>query len=227
MQRFQDAGIYVMVQLTGMSEKVFKVDSNNQVYWDYTVYQLFEREIDAFQQYNNTLGFFFLLEDFSEDLVEAFTSKIKAAVRDIRGYMKIKNYRSIPIGVEGQNHANPSIAEFMSCSYEDSAIDFLSLSLVDLTTVSNSSQQQKNDTAKHCLDSLAIQDQVIGVYNDYPVPIILHYGCPGMITGEHNFEEIQLIANHTNHFSGQIIDYWFSNSNSGYLDQGKCLLYSL
>jgi hypothetical protein len=114
----------------------------------------------------------------------------------------------------------------MSCKYQDSGIDFLTLGLVDLRTIKNSSYKEDTSYPKHCLNSSAIQEQIVGVYHDYPVPIVLHYGCPGMVTGEHDFEEIRFIANHSNIFSGQVIDYWFSN-NSGYLDQGKWMIYAI
>jgi Glucanosyltransferase len=215
MELLKNAGIYVIVILNGVNQGTNYSLDGLQTSWGYTSYDAFETLIDTFQGHSNTLGFAFLLADWSE-IMMGFVPLIKAAIRDAREYVKAKRYRNIPIGVVAQNHANPSIAQFMNCAEESSSSDFLALRLSDLSTKSRSGPNPESQAA--CFNLSMIQEQIIDIYQGYGAPIIPTYGCTA--NGNHTFEEIQLISNRSDLFSGQIIETWFDGKTSGKLDQG-------
>lgn len=94
MTLFQQAQIYVIVSLQYVANSTEEGGgwSNLQYSWATAI-------IDIFQSYTNVLGFLVADGDtFSDIMPNDNLLYIKAAVRDVKGYIRWNNYRDIPVG---------------------------------------------------------------------------------------------------------------------------------
>jgi hypothetical protein len=94
MQMLQNAGIYVLFQLNGRARSSVSVNGRIYSTWDYEFYEHFQKTIDAFQPFPNTLGFFVGSRVISSKLLV----KGKASIVHMKQYINSKRYRAIPIG---------------------------------------------------------------------------------------------------------------------------------
>jgi 1,3-beta-glucanosyltransferase GAS1 len=100
--------------------------------------------VDAFQKYDNTLGFFIGNEIITLKNQSMVTPFIKAATRDIKAYINNKGYRSIPVGYSAADIAElrPMLQDYLTCGGNTSEnIDFFSLNSYEwcgLTTYQDS-----------------------------------------------------------------------------------------
>jgi Glucanosyltransferase len=93
MQILQNAGIYVLFILNGNTGLSYRsTDGEKYLHWDYNLYDNFQKTIDMYQKYQNTLGF---LLSGKEVRVLIYA---KSALSDLRDYMRKKKYRDLPIG---------------------------------------------------------------------------------------------------------------------------------
>jgi hypothetical protein len=109
MQMLQNAGIYVLIQLNGRTRSSYVVDGKSFSNWDYQFYQHFQKSIDTFQQYPNTLGFYIGSSVISPKILV----KGKAALIHMKDYINSKKYRAIPIGWKnevGRREVNQSMS---------------------------------------------------------------------------------------------------------------------
>jgi hypothetical protein len=94
MQALHKAGIYVLFQLNGRVRQAYSVNGATYTPWDYQLYEHFQKTIDIFQQFPNTLGFFIGSSVISDKIVV----RGKAGVIHMKEYVRTKGYRNIPIG---------------------------------------------------------------------------------------------------------------------------------
>lgn len=122
MKLLQDAGIYVFQDLSNPSNSIDRSDPA----WTTTLYDGYTAVIDAMAPYNNTLGFF-AGNEVSNDVTNTDASAfVKAAVRDMKSYIKTKGYRTIGVGYATNDDAaiRNGLADYFNCGDADSAIDF-------------------------------------------------------------------------------------------------------
>jgi hypothetical protein len=94
MNMFQQAQIYVMVSLQYVANS-----TEGGGGWNNLQYASATTIIDIFQSYTNVLGFLVADGDTASDVVPNDNLLyIKAAVRDMKGYIRWNNYRDIPVG---------------------------------------------------------------------------------------------------------------------------------
>jgi 1,3-beta-glucanosyltransferase GAS1 len=194
MTALQSAGIYVLVDLPGAAS----INSTNPE-WNLDIYNSWTQRIDAIAGHNNVLGFFAgnnIVTDSSNSPAAAF---VKAAVRDLKSYIKGKYNRTIPVGYEKSIADNYDIMSlYMTCSNTSESIDFLGIS--DFDSCSN--------------DTSASFDLLSDEYANYPVPVFFaDYGCKDADASARGFEEVAYIYGNpmTNIVSGGIVYEYFQD----------------
>ncbi|KAF2104840.1 putative 1,3-beta-glucanosyltransferase, partial [Rhizodiscina lignyota] len=195
MQYLADAGIYVITDLGGNNPI-----SQQDPQWNYPLYDQFTSVVDAFQNYTNILGFFVGNEIVNTTGTSNAAAAIKAATRDIKAYIKKKNYRTIPVGYSSGDDADVRmlIADYLNCGDQDDSIDMLGMNLYSW-----------------CGDSSLTEsgyDQRIDDFQNYSIPLFLsEYGCN--TPSPRNFTEVSAIYGNemTKVFSGGIVYQYYQD----------------
>lgn len=122
MQALQDAGIYVVADLSSPGTSI----NRNDAAWNDKLYARYTAVIDAMAKYNNTLGFFAGNEVSNQANNTDASAFVKAAVRDSKSYIKAQGYREIGVGYATNDDADIRVdmADYFDCGDSASAIDF-------------------------------------------------------------------------------------------------------
>lgn len=200
MNLLQAAGIYVIQDLSNPSSSI----NRNTPTWNTELYADYAAVIDAMAGYSNLMGFFAGNEVSNEVNNTAASAFVKAAVRDMKAYIKTKNYRTIGVGYATNDDANIRIdlAHYFNCGSETAnAIDFWGYNIYSW-----------------CGDSsytLSGYDQRTAEFANYSVPAFFaEYGCNAVRPRQ--FTEVQAIygSNMTNVWSGGIVYQYFQEANN-------------
>ncbi|PYH40147.1 putative 1,3-beta-glucanosyltransferase [Aspergillus saccharolyticus JOP 1030-1] len=163
MKAFEDAGIYLFVDLDTFDTAISQVDPH----WDQTQYDRFAGVFDEFQQYNNTAGFFVGNEVLTSKDGSAAAPYVLAAVRDMKSYRDEKGYRNIPVGYSAADIAElrPMLQDYLACRTDPvERLDFFALNAYEWCGESTFTQSGYE----------SLQKQAEG----YPVPIFFsETGC--------------------------------------------------
>lgn len=137
MQAFADVGIYVLASF--YTPKSFLVEFDPV--WDTTLYRQYTAGIDMLSKWNNSLGFAMRFDDETDgtDLTAFYISYVKRITKDLKSYIKQKNYRKIPVGYRlaafwpnEDDALDTRRLNYLSCGVEDGeSSDFLALELQD------------------------------------------------------------------------------------------------
>jgi hypothetical protein len=194
MTALQDAGIYVLVDLPD----TVSINSTNPE-WNLDIYNSWVQRIDAIAGHSNVLGFFAGNNIVTNSSSSAAAAFVKAAVRDLKAYIKSKYSRAIPVGYELSIVDNYDImSSYMTCSNTSAAIDFLGIS--DFDSCSN--------------DTSSSFDLISHEYASYSVPVFFaEYGCKDATSNARSFEEVGYIYGNpmTNIISGGIVFEYFQD----------------
>ncbi|KAI9716662.1 MAG: hypothetical protein M1812_005200 [Candelaria pacifica] len=198
LQVFADAGIYVLADLPTPGYTI----SNTNPQWNDVLYKRYTAVIDALEKYDNVLGFI-----VGEDVFKGpgspsdSSSYVKAAVRDMKAYIREKNYRAIPVGYANTNAAGYN---YLDCGNPAEDIDFLGANM-------------RNWCGDNDYGSSGWEN-VTKSLHDYSVPAFLaEYGCS--TPSQRNFTEIGLLYGYPmNGFwsGGLIYEYFDKDDQSGY-----------
>ena len=127
MALFAQAGIYVMVDFMAPG---FVLDLVNPV-WNDVLYNQYTSVIDTMHNYTNLLGFILGDDDISGISQNNSGPYLKAAVRDMKAYIRQKSYRPIPVGsvstIDGWMYYNSnfSFSDYLNCGDQsEENIDF-------------------------------------------------------------------------------------------------------
>lgn len=159
--------------------------------------------MDAFQKYDNILGFFIGNENIATKDDSPTAPYLKAAARDMKAYRDAQGYRDIPVGYSAADilQLRPMLQNYLTCGGNSSEIvDFFSLnsySWCDPSTYTASTYDQLEEYAK-----------------DFPVPIFLsETGC--IVPGPRQFDDQDAIfgPKMVNDWSGAIIYEWIQEEN--------------
>lgn len=112
MSMLADAGIYVVADLSQPDSSIIRNDPQ----WDDELYARYAAVIDEMQQYNNTLGFFAGNEVSNQPNNTDASAFVKAAVRDMKAYIKQQDYR--PIGVGYATNDDGEIRDQMAAYFD-------------------------------------------------------------------------------------------------------------
>ena len=130
MNALSEAGIYVMVDLTNNVQQLNGSDpaaSYNAAYLENAF-----AVVDIYQKYNNTLAFFAGSEVITSENNRSVAAApyLKATVRDIKSYIALKNYRSVPVGYAATNDDLAKIvevADYLNAGPANERVDFFGL----------------------------------------------------------------------------------------------------
>ncbi|KAE8355910.1 Glucanosyltransferase-domain-containing protein [Aspergillus coremiiformis] len=122
MRLLADAGIYVISDLSEPSRSIIRDDPN----WETTLYSRYTAVIDELAQYKNTLGFFAGNEVANTVSTTGASAFVKAAIRDMKSYIKQKGYRPMGVGYATNDDSTIRVpmAQYFNCASEESNIDF-------------------------------------------------------------------------------------------------------
>jgi len=194
-----DAGIYLIQDLSNPSSSI----NRNAPEWNTELFADYAAVIDAMASYTNVLGFF-AGNEVSNDVNNTDASAfVKAAVRDMKAYIKTKSYRTIGVGYATNDDANIRInlAHYFNCGDDPAnAIDFWGYNIYSW-----------------CGDSSYTEsgyDQRTAEFSNYSVPAFFaEYGCNTVQPRE--FTEVGAIfgENMTEVWSGGIVYMYFQEAN--------------
>ncbi|KAL8871048.1 MAG: hypothetical protein Q9174_003043 [Haloplaca sp. 1 TL-2023] len=119
MNALAQAGIYTLIDL---SQAGLTISPVNPV-WNAPLYNQFTMVIDAMHKYTNVLGFLIGDQDILDNDQPNNAKYIRAAVRDMKTYMRQKNYRAIPLGYVDHLTVIPQ-DDKLDCGSLDETIDF-------------------------------------------------------------------------------------------------------
>jgi hypothetical protein len=199
MSLLQAAGIYVIQDLSNPSSSI----DRSAPAWNTALFADYAAVVDAMANYSNVLGFF-AGNEVSNDVNNTDASAfVKAAVRDMKAYIKAKGYRTIGVGYATNDDATirTNLAEYFNCGTTDESIDFWGYNIYSW-----------------CGDSSYTEsgyDQRTAEFANYSVPAFFaEYGCNTV--EPRPFTEVQAIygTNMTNVWSGGIVYMYFQEANN-------------
>ncbi|KAJ5197291.1 Glucanosyltransferase-domain-containing protein [Penicillium cf. viridicatum] len=122
MKLLTDAGIYVVVDMANPAESIIR----NNPSWDNALYKRYIGVVDEMAKYTNTIGFFAGNEVSNQKNNTLASAFVKAAVRDVKRYIKAKGYRTMGVGYASNDDADirEEMAKYFNCQSEEESIDF-------------------------------------------------------------------------------------------------------
>lgn len=127
MSIFNDAGIYVMVDLNNPYQSLTRQDPGNSYNEGYlnNVFGL----VDAFKYYPNLLGFFAGNEVVNQDSDQDVPKYLRAVQRDVKQYINLHANRTIPVGYSAASieEYRYTLWNYLQCGDEASTADFYGL----------------------------------------------------------------------------------------------------
>ena len=163
MKLFGDNGIYVIADLSSPELSINREDPT----WTIDLYNRYTSVVDLMAKYTNTLGFF-AGNEVSNNLNNTQSmAYVKAAVRDMKSYIKSKSYRSIGVGYATDDDATirDGVRPYMNCDSSDVSVDFFGYNIYEWCKPSDNYQTSgySDRTAE---------------FKNYSVPVFFaEYGC--------------------------------------------------
>lgn len=199
MKMLDAAGIYVIQDLSNPSNSI----NRNSPAWNTELFAGYAAVVDNMAKYTNTLGFFAGNEVSNEINNTEASAFVKAAVRDMKAYIKTKNYRTIGVGYATNDDASIrlNLADYFNCGDASSAIDFWGYNIYSW-----------------CGDSSFTEsgyDQRTLEFKNYTVPAFFaEYGCNTV--QPRTFSEVQALygSQMTGVWSGGIMYMYFQETNN-------------
>ncbi|KAJ5772746.1 hypothetical protein N7457_007642 [Penicillium paradoxum] len=199
MKLLSDAGIYV---ISDLSEPSLSIDRSEPA-WNTDLYERYTSVIDELAQYTNTIGFFAGNEVSNTVSTSDASAFVKAAVRDIKKYIKKKNYRPMGVGYATADVSNirANMADYFNCQDSDETIDFWGYNIYSWCGESTYSKSGYKDRTEE--------------FADYTVPVFFaEYGCNEV--QPRKFTEVKALYGETMSevWSGGIVYMYFQEANN-------------
>lgn len=159
--------------------------------------------MDAFANYENTLGFFVGNEVIAMANQSNAAPYIKAAIRDMKAHREAKKYRSIPIGYSAADIAElrPMLQDYLACGTNSSeSTDFFGLNAYEWC----------GDSSYTVSGYSTLNEQAQG----YSVPIFFsETGCQTVKPRTFNDQAAIFGSEMNDQWSGAIIYEWLEEAN--------------
>lgn len=204
MSALEEAGIYLILDLNTPDVSISRTDPACSYNADYL--QNVFATVDVFADYDNVLGFF-AGNEVINNITNTFTATyVKAVVRDVKKYLKARDYRQIPVGYSAADVSSNRLlaAEYFNCGDDaDARIDMFGV----------------NDYSwcGHSSFTVSGYQEKVQMYTGYSIPIFLsEFGCNTVGT-ERPFTEIESIysTQMSGVFSGGLV-YEYTNETNDY-----------
>ncbi|KAJ5102699.1 hypothetical protein N7532_003228 [Penicillium argentinense] len=163
MNALADAGIYVISDLSAPDESIQSSDPT----WNAELFTRYSQVVDTLAPYPNVIGFFAGNE--VSDAVNNTNSMayVKAAVRDMKTYIKDKNYRSslaVGYATDDNQYVREQVSNYLVCDNADDSIDFFGYNIYEFCGHSSFASSGYKERTEE--------------FSDYPVPAFFsEYGC--------------------------------------------------
>lgn len=198
LEAFADAGIYVLADLSEPSRSI----NREAPVWDAQLLDRYTSVVDALQAYPNVLGFFAGNEVTNSKYNTDASPFVKAAIRDVKKYIRERGYRAIPVGYATNDDADirGPISTYFVCGERDTAADFLGINMYEWCGYSTYHTSGYRDRTAD--------------YRDFPVPVFFsEYGCNTVTPRP--FTEVEALYGSTMAavWSGGIAYEYFDNVN--------------
>lgn len=199
MKMLDDAGIYIIADLSSPNESINRYDAA----WDVSLYERYQGVVDAMANYTNVLGFFAGNEVTNAVNNTEASAFVKAAVRDTKKYIKSKGYRSIPVGYSANDdqEIGISLADYFACGSNEDRADFFGINMYRWCGRSSF--------------SLSGYSTITDEYKDMGIPLFFsEYGCNHV--QPRLFQEVGTIysSQMTDVWSGGIVYMYFEEENN-------------
>ncbi|KAM0456674.1 hypothetical protein ACHAO4_003705 [Trichoderma viride] len=201
MGMLNDAGIYVISDLSNPQQSINRGDPQ----WDVDTFNHFQQVVDSFANYTNVIGFFVGNEVTNNATNTEASAYVKAAVRDVKQYIKDKKYRALAVGYAADDDASirNQIAAYFNCGSTEESIDFFGYNVYEWCGQSTFEDSGYN--------------RILNFFKDYSVPVFFaEYGCnkPNGAAGRVFQETGALYAsNMTEVLSGGVVYEYFEEDN--------------
>lgn len=199
MQLLADAGIYVVSDLSSTTEAIDRSDPE----WNVALYDRYTSVIDELSQYNNTIGFFAGNEIANSVATTEGVAYAKAAVRDMKAYIKKKNYRAMGVGYATADVSSirDALGDYLDCGSDDESVDFYGYNIYSWCGDSTYQSSGYKDRTEE--------------FANYTVPVFFaEYGCNEVTP--RTFTEVSTLYgdNMAKVWSGGIVYMYFQNTNN-------------
>ena len=201
MNMLADAGIYVIADLSAPNND----DSINRddPAWNDDLYSRYASVVDMMAKYTNTLGFFAGNEVANAPNNTGSAPFVKAAVRDMKAYIKKQNYREIGVGYATSDNQfiRIQLADYFNCGDPADAIDFWGYNIYSWCGQSSYAQSGYQDRTEE--------------FASYSVPsFFAEYGCNTV--EPRPFTEVLALygPQMSKVFSGGIVYMYFQEANN-------------
>ena len=212
MALLQNAGIYVLSDLSNPQASI----NRNSPAWNLDLSTHYQNVVDEMAQYSNVIGFFVgneVTNNVSDTMASAF---VKAAVRDVKAYIKTKNYRWMGVGYAADDASTirNDVANYFNCGPPEESVDFYGYNVYSWCGNKGFENSGYN--------------RIIDFFTGYSVPVLFaEYGCNQVPEGGAGriWEETTALysANMSAVIAGGIVYEYFNDVN----DYGKLALWYL
>ncbi|GJJ76612.1 1,3-beta-glucanosyltransferase GAS1 [Entomortierella parvispora] len=196
----RQAGIYLILDLVVPKHSIIRTNPE----YDTNIWNNVRSTIDAFQGYDNTLGFFVGNEVTNDNKTTVASGYVKALVRDTKTYLHSVSSRKIPVGYA--NNDDPDvrlqIQNYLNCGPEEERIDFFGINLYEWC--GSSTNYQTSGYVERTADIAT-----------YSIPVFLsEFGCN--LISPRTFPEVKSIfgPDMTDSWSGGIVYEWSQEDNN-------------
>ncbi|KAJ2484317.1 1 3-beta-glucanosyltransferase gel4 [Coemansia sp. RSA 2320] len=198
MSMLSNAGIYVMLDLSTPTETINR-DSPS---YDVDLLGYYQRKVDAFAKYDNVFAFLAGNEVTNAVNNTAASAYVKAALRDVKSYIKSKNL-NISVGYATNDDADIrwQLQTYFDCGAVSDHADFYGINLYEWCGTAAT------------FESSGYAD-VVKNFTNWDVPVLLtEYGCNNI--QPRTFPEIAAIygSNMTASFSGGFVYEYVQEAN--------------
>lgn len=120
MKSFADAGIYLLLDI---ATPHFSINRKSPEY-SVNLYNAYKATVDAFAKYNNLIGFIAGNEVTNDKTNTQASAYVKAALRDIKVYIKSTKSRRIPVGYASNDdeYIRDAIKDYFVCGDQESQV---------------------------------------------------------------------------------------------------------